>query len=348
MPSMAILKDREAIKREYIIIVIIARMQFSAMAATSYNPNQQPFPPQGQAAYPPQVAHGYPPQNEGSSEQYPPPTVQGYPPQGYPPQANFPPAYPTQEPPPAKVYNPDQPLPAYTYEPQFIDTTVVVSAQPVTATNTSVSPPEENHSGIAICALVFSLCTLFTFGAFLICLALSIPALILSVVALRARGKPQKTNAGISIGLNVAVLVCTVVLLVAVVTPAAVVSATTRSCSPYYSSTYRTYCVPNSYSTRGSCNYYGSSYRGYCPSSYRCPNFYHRTYGTYCDAYYSYVYSRCRYYTGGYCSTGSRYCSPSFYSSTYSTRCVPDNRMTSSNTPCSYSVSYATAGYCPT
>ena len=324
-------------------------MQFSAMAASSYNSNQQPFRSQEQAAYPPQVDHGYPPQNQGASVQYPPPTVQGYPPQGYPPQSNPPPAYPTQEPPPAKFYYPDQPLPAYTYEPQVTNTTLVVAAQPMTATTTSVSPPGKKHTGIAICALVFSLCTLFACGWSVICLSLSIPALILSVVALGDRGKPQKTNAGISIGLNVAVLVCCVVLLVAVVTSVAVVPATTRSCSPYYSSTYRTLCVPNSYSTRGSCNYYGSSYSGYCPSTayYRCPNFYIITSGSYCNAYYSYYYSRCS-YTRSSCSAISRYCPASFYSSTYTTRCVRDNRLTLSNIPCSYSVSYSRGGYCPT
>ena len=104
--------------------------------------------------------------------------------------------------------------PAYNYQPQSGNATVVVAAQPVTATTTVVSPPEENHSGIAICALVFSLCTLFTSGALIICLSLFIPALFLAIVALSTRGRSQKGNAGISIGLNVAVVVLTVVLLV--------------------------------------------------------------------------------------------------------------------------------------
>ena len=189
--------------------------------ASPYNPGYQPFPPQGQAAYPPQVAYGYPPQDQGASAQYPPPPkVQGYPPQNYPPQPQTDPT--TQGPSPAYVYQPDQP--AYNYQPQLANATVVVAAQPVTATTTSVSPPEENHFGIAICALVFSLCTLFTSGAFFFCLSFSIPALVLAIVALATRGNSQKTNAGISIGLNVAVVVCTAVFLVAVVTPAAVIS----------------------------------------------------------------------------------------------------------------------------
>ena len=325
--------------------------------ASPYNPTQQPYQLPGQAAYPPQVAYGYqPPQDQSaSSAPYPPPTVQGYPPQGYPPQTHdLPPAYPTLEqgPPPAYIYKPDQP--AYGYQPQLANTTVVVAAQPVTATTTRVSLPEENHSGVAVCALVFSLFTLITCGGFVICLTLSLPALILSIVALSSRGRSQKSNAGISIGLNVAVVVCTVVLIVAVVTPIAVSTNTasassvsnshTRYCSPYYSSTYKTYCVANSYSTRGSCSYYESSYDGSCPSSstYRCPNYYSYTYNTYCSAY---GYSSCSYFSS--CPATYRAC-PSFYFSSYSTRCVANSYSTRSSTPCTYYVSYTNGnGYCP-
>ena len=249
--------------------------------ATPYNPSYpyQRFQPQGQAAYPPPVDYGNPPQDQGASAQYPPPPkVQGYPPQNYPPQLQTDPT--TQAPPPAYVYQPDQP--AYNYQPQLANATFVVAAQPMTTTTSGVSPPEENHSGIAICALVFSLCTLITCGASVICLSLSIPALILAIVALGTRGNSQKSNAGVSIGLNVAVVVCTVILLVAVVTPAAVTATSaasvasaasasrTRYCSAYYSSTYTTYCVPYQYTTQESCTYYDSEYYyiygGYCPT----------------------------------------------------------------------------------
>ena len=310
--------------------------------ATPYNPSYpyQPFQPQGQAAYPPPVDYGNPPQNQGASAQYPPPpTVQGYPPQ---PQTDLAPAQPTtQGLPPAYVYKPDQPT--YNYQPQLANTTVVVTAQPATAT-TVVSPPEENHSGIAICALVFSLCTLFTCGASVICLSFSIPALILAIVALSTRGNSQKSNAGVSIGLNVAVVVCTVVLLVAVVTPVAV-SAGTRYCSSYYSYTYSTYCIPYSYSTRGSCTYYDSGHSGYCPSTInRCPDFY-TTQGTRCTGF---GYYTCYYSPSSSCPTSlNRYC-PSYYSSSYSTLCVANTSPTRSSTPCTYSVSSFSSGYCPT
>ena len=309
--------------------------------ATPYNPSYpyQPFQPQGQAVYPPPVDYGNPPQNQGASAQYPPPPkAQGYPPQ---PQTD-----PTRQAlPPAYVYQPDQP--AYNYQPQLGNATVVVAAQPGTATTASVSPPEENHSRIAICALVFSLCTLFTSGALIICLSFSIPALILAIVALGTRGRSQKTNAGISIGLNVAVVVLTVVLLVAVVTPAAV-TAGTRYCPSYYSSSYRTTCFPHSYSTRGSCTYYDLLYNGYCSptTSQRCPSFYSST-GSFCSGYgYSFgcIYSSS---FGGYCpSSEYRSCS-SFYDSTYSTRCVASSSSTRSSTSCRFSASFSYGGYCP-
>ena len=326
---------------------------------TPYNATQQPYQPPGQAAYPPQVAYGYqPPQDQSaSSAQYPPPTVQGYPPQGYPPQTHdFPPAYPTLEqgPPPAHGYKPDQP--AYGYEPQLANTTAVVAAQPVTATTTPVSPPEEDHSIVAVCALVFSVVTLMTCGVFVICLALSIPALILSIVAVCSRGQSQKKKAGISIGLNVATVVCTAVLMVYLVTvpiisnsigPISTNDTGYVYCPSYYSSTYNTYCKPYSYSTQGSCNYYESSYNGYCPSSstYRCPNYYSSTYNTYCSAS---GYSSCTYFPSSSCpSSAYREC-PSYYSSTYSTRCVAYSSNTRSSTPCSYYASYTNTGYCPT
>ena len=335
----------------YMAITLKCRTGYDPMARP-YNPTQQSYQLPGQVVYPPQVAYGYPsPQDQSASAQCPPPTVQGYPPQGYPPQTHdLPPAYPTLEQgsPPAYVYKPDQT--AYGYQPQLADTTVVVAAQPVTATTTRVSPPEENHSGVAICALVFSIFTLITCGASLICLSFSIPALVLSIIALNTRGRSQKSNAGISIGLNVAVVVCTTVLLVAVITPAAV-SAGTRYCSPYYSSTYRTYCVPYSYSTQGSCSYYdfsnSFSSSGYCPSSstYHCPSFYSFQYNTYCSAS---GYTSCSYSSTTYCPFLYREC-PSYYSSTYSTRCVAYSLYTRSSTPCSYYASYTDrSNYCPT
>ena len=191
--------------------------------ATPYNPNQQLYQQQEQVAYRPQVANGYPaPVDYGAASQYPPPAAEGYPPQGYPPQTHdLPPAYPTLEqgPPPAYVYKPDQTAYSYQLQPQLAKATIVVDVQPMKATTTRVSPPRENHSRMAVCSLVFSICTLLTCGAFFICLLFSIPALILSITALRTRGRSQRYNAGFSIVLNIAVIVWTVVLVISVVTP---------------------------------------------------------------------------------------------------------------------------------
>ena len=315
--------------------------------AIPYRPIQEPLLLSEQETYPPQVPHDYTPQSQGVSTPYPPPPVPGYPPKAY----DLPPVYPALE---------HGPPPEHGYQPQVDNTTVVV-AQPVTTTTTRVSPPEEDQSGVAVCAFVFSLLTLITCGASVICLTLSLPALILSIVALNSRGRSQKSNATISIGLNAAVVVCTVVLLVGLVTPMAVsasgasFNSRTRYCPSYYSSTYRTYCVANSYSTRGSCSYYNSSYDGYCPSTstYSCPNFYSSAYVTHCSGY-RYYSTSCGYLPST--SSYGRYCPifvyrgcPFFYSSTYSTRCVPYGYYSISTDPCSFYASYTNGGgYCPT
>ena len=335
--------------------------------AAPYNPNQQPYPPQGEQAYPLQREYSYPPQKDHvATTQYPPPVVNAYPSQGYPPedQTDLPPAYPTnkQEPPPAYYSEADQL--AYDFQPQpAANATAVdvhmVAAQPrglPAAIGGPVSSRQQNlnhPSELAICAFAFSLCTLIVCGGSLICLCLSIPALILSVMALKTRGNSQEKKAGFSICLNVAAVVCsvvlTVVLLVAVVTPVAV-TANTRSCSPYYSSSYNTYCVPHSYSTLDRCRYYQSSYSGYCPLTfffrYHCPNFYKS--GLECNAY-SHDRRSCMYisFSSSKCASLYRPC-PAFYSYQYSTYCEANTYSTRGDTPCSFHASHSTGGYCPT
>ena len=177
----------------------------------------------------------YPPQGQA----YPPPD-KAYPPQGQ--------AYP----PPSYDYKAGQP--GYDYQPQptatTTNTTVVVAAQPTAATTTYVSPPAEDHSGMAICALIFSIFTLLCCGSSLFCLTCIIPALILAIVALMTKGPSQKNNAGISIGLNVAVVVCSMLFLVIFI-PAYVVSAANAASAA--SSTFRY------------CSYYRTYTNRYCP-----------------------------------------------------------------------------------
>ena len=297
--------------------------------AAQYNPNQQVYPPQVQSACPRQAAYGYPPQEEVADAQYhPPPSVLSYPPQAYPHQ---PVHHTALEPPPAYDYNEEQL--AYNYSPPLANTTVVVAAQPAPATTTRLSPPVKDHTGIALCAFMFSVCTLVVCGPSLICLPLSIPALILSLLALGVKGSAQKNNAGVSIALNVAVVVFTVVLVVAVVTPieltANTVSASAptsvaptttsfyRHCPAYYSAYYSTHCQPYSYSTTGSCSYYyttTSTRNGYCPhmaytprpSSYvYCQSYYSSEYKTYCQPYNTYASYSCNFYgvSTPYCPT---------------------------------------------
>ena len=212
----------------------------------------------------------------------PPQPYQKYPEGGYQPApAQFPSQQaaplPPQNQPPPYAYGGQQPQQGYQPMPApapvtSSNTTVVVASQPAPVTAVYQSPPEEDHSGMAVCAIVFSIITLLCCGFSLFFLMCSIPALILAIVALGTRGSAQKSNAGISIGLNVVVVVCTVVSLVVIIPVyfvaygTAVTSATSRvsTCTSYYDSYYNTYCVPYSY-TSSYCSYYYNSYNGYCP-----------------------------------------------------------------------------------
>ena len=142
--------------------------------------------------------------------------------------------------------------------------TVVVTGQPTSVSATCQSPPEEDHSGIAVCAVIFSIITLICCGVSLVCLTCTIPALVLAFMAMGAKGSAQKTNAGISIGLNVVVVACSVLFLVIVI-PVSIVGHT---CPPYYADSYSTRCVAYNYYSY-SCSYYVSYYYsysyGYCP-----------------------------------------------------------------------------------
>ena len=68
--------------------------------------------------------------------------------------------------------------------------------QRTSVTATYQSPPEEDHSGMALSALVFSIVTFVYCGTSLVCLTCTIPALVLAIMALGARGSAQKTNDG--------------------------------------------------------------------------------------------------------------------------------------------------------
>ena len=116
---------------------------------------------------------------------------------------------------------------------------------------------------MAVSALVFSIITLVCCGTSLVCLTCTIPALVLAIVALGARGSAQKTNAGISIGLNVVVVACTVLFLVILI-PIYVVGAS-RTCPPYYADSYSTHCVAHNYHSYSCSYYYYTDDYGFCP-----------------------------------------------------------------------------------
>ena len=162
---------------------------------------------------------------------------------------------------------------------------------PVAASNVSQQAVGQQFTAIAKISYILSIMML-TFAAFscipLICNA---PALILSCKALQGTGNKEKRYARISIGLNVAAIT-TMVIIASIVTPVSIVStgsrasyssylgryyspttssyspttsSSYRSCPPYYSSTYGTYCTAYRYYTRSSCSYY-NRYGRYCPN----------------------------------------------------------------------------------
>ena len=176
--------------------------------------------------------------------------------------------FPSQQPKPFPDYG-GQP-PGYHPITETSAMTTVVSAQP-TAVASVQPPPEDDHTGMAVAALVLSIITLVCCGVtFFFSLFWTIPALILAIVAMVTRGTTQKCNAGISIGLSVTVVVITVVIGI-VIALAAALLATTRHCPSYYSSEYSTYCQPysNYVCTVCSCSYYYDSTSisaSFCPT----------------------------------------------------------------------------------
>lgn len=150
----------------------------------------------------------------------------------------------------------------------------VVTTQPSVVS--VVSPPKESHTPVAISALVLSVITMICCGLpFPYLLICTIPALVLAIVAMVTRGKTQKINAGVSIGLSVAVIMMTVVFGIIVgITSVVLLSnlrlptfSSSRTCYSYYSSDYHTECVPYSGFFR-SCVYYptSNSTGSYCPT----------------------------------------------------------------------------------
>ena len=210
---------------------------------------------------------------------YPPQPYQQFPKGGYQPAPAQLPSqqgkpFPVQGPPHGYDYGAQpgyQPIPAPAPV-TATSTNVVMTAQPTPVTTIYQAPTKQDYSGMAVGALVFSVITLLCCGS-LLSLTCSIPALILAIVAFRTTGSSQKSKAGISIALNVTAVICTVLLLVIVI-PVYVVNVVHvvnagRYCSSYYSSTYDTLCIPDSYTTCRycPCTFYSSTGR-YCPSRY--------------------------------------------------------------------------------
>ena len=166
-----------------------------------YKPDQQPGPPSEQGAYPPP---------QGAYPQYPQQ------------QGDLPPSY--DKPPPINGTT---------------SHTVVVAAQPTTAT-TTYAPKTDGNEILATSALVFSIITILCCGTSVVCLACIIPALILAIKARGSTGSEQQKNAAISIALNAAVVICCVLFLVIFIPVVSVSSAASASASTNsYRNSYR-------------------------------------------------------------------------------------------------------------
>ena len=143
---------------------------------------------------------------------------QGYPPQN-PPQQGY---LGAPQNPPQQGYPPQQT--------QVSQQTVVVTQQPVATTTRVYHSDQTDHSGIATAALVLSIITCFFCGGSLLLLICVLPALLLAVTALGQKGQEQRKNAQVSIGLSIAAIVTTVILIAVIVG----INVTNRSYYYYY------------------------------------------------------------------------------------------------------------------
>ena len=172
--------------------------------AARYQPDQQAYPQPSNPTQPQQM------RNVPERYRHPDP----------PPQSDLPPSYHVKLPPNTAT-----------------TATVVVTGQPTSTTTSSVSPPANTGNILATCALVLSAVTMICCGAYLIFLSCIIPAFILAIMARGSTGTKQKTNAAISIVLNVAVISC--VVLFVIVFTISYSTATANSRNRYYQ--YRRY-----------------------------------------------------------------------------------------------------------
>lgn len=118
-----------------------------------------------------------------------------------PPPTQYPQSHGTHHPPAQGGYNPpsqDRQQPS--------SNTVVVTTQPMSAVPTAV-PPQQGSNALAIVAVVLSSLAIFCCLWYYVTLFCIFPSFVLSLMALGAQGKHQKSMAAVSIGCSLATFV---------------------------------------------------------------------------------------------------------------------------------------------
>jgi hypothetical protein len=126
-------------------------------------------------------------------------------------------AYPLESVPQEQQGYASQPPPSYysANQPQPSSTVIVTQPQP---TAVVVAPPQEDHSGKAIAALILSIIGLVFCGYTLLVLVCLVPALILAIVALASPNEhSSSTHSFVSIGLSIGSIVFGVIIIAAII-----------------------------------------------------------------------------------------------------------------------------------
>ena len=137
--------------------------------------------------------------------------------------------YPIQQAPPPQSYPLQGQPPSYVGQPESsCQLQTVASAEQTTVAITgSAEVPQTANSCLTLTALMLSIITVITCGATIVFLPCIVPGFILAIVAAYYKGKYQATNATISIGLNIAMVVCCIMVLV-IMLPLTILSAHRR------------------------------------------------------------------------------------------------------------------------
>ncbi|KAL5499959.1 hypothetical protein EMCRGX_G011435, partial [Ephydatia muelleri] len=210
-------------------------------------------------------------------------------------QSGFQPGYPYSQPglqPPAHT-TPAQPIPGYgqygyagfqptsppqypmgqPFQPQQNTNVVVISAQPSAATTTVVHRPTGDHY-MSLSLVMTIICVMCGGWVSLMC---TIPAIMLASMAKNddaaGNAAAAKTKGNIALALNIIAVLFHIMLIIAIITPFAVIISSYSNYYYNYNYSYTYYCRYCSYLSYYYCSYsygYSSSYSSYIYTYYSC------------------------------------------------------------------------------